>query len=175
MKVIYTGRHVEVSDALRVSAEEGLTKMQAYLDDIIDVHVIFSVEKHRHMAEINLKTSDGEFIASAESTDMYQSLSQALDKLETQAHKHAGTRMAGFKEKPLVELAAEAEGSIWIQVEKSPGARPGFFVRPLNGCPGWISRRRSGESAGRTSRHRPPPSGRCPSPRPAPPPSRCPG
>ena len=110
MKVSYTGRHVEVSDSLRASAQEGLDKMQAYLEDIIDVHVIFSVEKHRHQAEITLKTRNGEFIASAESTDMYQSLAQALDKLETQAHKHAGKRMAGFKEKPLVELAAEAEG-----------------------------------------------------------------
>ena len=65
MKVIYTGRHVEVSDALRLRAQEGLDKMQTYLDDIIDIHVIFSVEKHRHQAEITLKTSNGEFIASA--------------------------------------------------------------------------------------------------------------
>lgn len=111
MKVIYTGRHVEVSDALRLAAQEGLDKMQTYLDDIIDVHVIFSVEKHRHMAEITLKTRNADFIASAESTDMYQSLSQALDKLETQAHKHAGKRQAGFKSKgPLGVMAAEAEG-----------------------------------------------------------------
>ena len=110
MKVIYTGRHVEVSDALRTSAQEGLDKMQTYLEDIIDVHVIFSVEKHRHQAEITLKTRDGEFIASAESTDMYQSLAQALDKLETQAHKHAGKRQAATKVKLPEVLATEAEG-----------------------------------------------------------------
>jgi len=110
MKVIYTGRHVEVSDALRLSAQEGLEKMEAYLDDIIDVHVIFSVEKHRHQAEITLKTSDGEFIASAESPDMYISLGQALDKLEAQAHKHAGKRQAATKVKLPEILAAEAEG-----------------------------------------------------------------
>jgi len=110
MKVIYTGRHVEVSDALRLSAQEGLDKMQAYLDDIIDVHVIFSVEKHRHSAEITLKTSDGEFIASAESTDMYQSLAQALDKLAVQAHKHAGKRQAAFKAKLPLAVIAEVEG-----------------------------------------------------------------
>ena len=109
MKVIYTGRHVEVTDSLRQSAEERLDKMQTYLDDIIDIHVIFSVEKHRHQAEITLKTSNGEFIASAESTDMYMSLSQALDKLETQAHKHAGKRQAGIKEKLTSALPAEAE------------------------------------------------------------------
>ncbi|BDU77003.1 ribosome hibernation-promoting factor, HPF/YfiA family [Mesoterricola sediminis] len=109
MKVIYTGRHVEVSDALRASAQEGLDKMQAYLDDIIDVHVIFSVEKFRHMAEITLKTRTADFVASAESPDMYQSLAQALDKLETQAHKHAGKRQTGLSVKVHEALATERE------------------------------------------------------------------
>jgi putative sigma-54 modulation protein len=110
MKVIFTGRHVEVSDALRQAAQERLEKMTTFLEDIIDVHVTFSVEKHRHQAEIALKTRRNEFNASAESTDMYQSLSQALDKLETQAHKHAGKRQAGFKAKLPLAVAAEAEG-----------------------------------------------------------------
>jgi putative sigma-54 modulation protein len=109
MKVIYTGRHVEVSDSLRTAAQEGLDKMETYLDDIIDVHVIFSVEKHRHTAEFTLKSRNAEFVASAESPDMYQSLSQALVKLEAQAHKHIGKRQTNYgKEGRLPEaLAAE--------------------------------------------------------------------
>ena len=97
MKVIFTGRHVEVSDALRDFAEERIEKMSSYLDDIIDVHVTLSVEKHRHAAEVSIKTRSGDFLASTETDDMYASLSQALDKLETQAHKHAGKRLATFK------------------------------------------------------------------------------
>ena len=99
MKVIYTGRHTEVSEALRASSQERLDKMATYLDDIIDVHVIFSVEKFRHQAEITLKTRTGEFIASAETDDMYNSLSQAMEKLETQAHKHTGKQKAAQKAK----------------------------------------------------------------------------
>ena len=117
MKVIFTGRHVEVSDSLRASAQERFDKMTTYLDDIIDVHVIFSVEKHRHQEEITLKTRSGEFIACAETDDMYASLSQALDKLEGQAHKHSGKQKTGFKAKGVIpgsdavnaELDAEAE------------------------------------------------------------------
>jgi len=112
MKVIFTGRHVEVSDSLRASAQERFDKMTTYLDDIIDVHVIFSVEKHRHQAEIALKTRRGEFIACAETDDMYASLSQALDKLEAQAHKHSGKQKAGIKVKgglPGGETEAEPE------------------------------------------------------------------
>lgn len=98
MKVNFTGRHVEVTDALRTFAEERINKMTTYLDDIIDVHVTLAVEKHRHQAEVAIKTRRSDFLASAETDDMYASLTQALDKLETQAHKHAGKRQAAFKD-----------------------------------------------------------------------------
>ncbi len=92
MKVLFTGRHVEVSDALRAFAEERIEKMTSYLDDIIDVHVTLSVEKHRHTAEVSVKTRHTEFMASSETEDMYASLTQTMDKLETQAHKQVGKR-----------------------------------------------------------------------------------
>lgn len=116
MKVIFTGRHVEVSDSLRACAQDRLAKMTTYLDDIIDVHVIFSVEKHRHQAEITLKTRRSEFVACAETDDMYLSLSQALDKLEVQAHKHAGKKKANFAKKPLA-AAGEPEGEHETELE----------------------------------------------------------
>jgi putative sigma-54 modulation protein len=122
MKVIFTGRHVEVSDSLRALAQERFTKMTTYLDDIIDVHVIFSVEKHRHQAEITLKTRRGEFIACAETDDMYASLSQALDKLEAQAHKHAGKQKAGFKAKTGLPGAAETETGVEAETGHDPEA-----------------------------------------------------
>lgn len=87
MKVHFTGRHVEVSEALRIGSQERLDKMTTFLDDVIDVHVIFSVDNHRHSVEVALKTRHDTFVASSESSDMYKSLSQAMDKLEAQAHK----------------------------------------------------------------------------------------
>jgi len=100
MKVNFTGRHVEVSDALKIFSQERLEKMATYLDDIIDVHVVLSVEKHRHQAEVSLKTRTNDFLASAETDDMYASLTQAFEKLETQAHKSAGKRQASVKAVP---------------------------------------------------------------------------
>jgi putative sigma-54 modulation protein len=87
MKVNYTGRHMELTEPLKQFTKERLDKMATYLDDIIDVHVILSVEKHRHSAEITLKTRASAFVASATTDDMYASITQAVDKLEGQAHK----------------------------------------------------------------------------------------
>ena len=92
MKVDYTGRHVELTEPLKQFTKERLDKMATYLDDIIDVHVILAVEKHRHTAEITLKTRVSAFVASSTTDDMYTSITQAVDKLEVQAHKHQGKR-----------------------------------------------------------------------------------
>jgi putative sigma-54 modulation protein len=94
MQIHFTGRHVEITDSLRKYAEERLGKMSTYIDDIIDIHTTLSIEKHRHQADILLKSKSGAFMASAETDDMYQSLAQAIDKLETQAHKKQGRRQA---------------------------------------------------------------------------------
>ena len=108
MKVNLTGRHVEVPPALKAQAEERLAKMVSFLDDIIDVHVVFSVEKHRHQAEVSLKTRAHAFVASAESLDMYKSLAEAMDKIEAQAHKHAEKRTSGRHEAtPRKDLVTE--------------------------------------------------------------------
>ena len=92
MKVNYTGRHMELTEPLKLYTKERLDKMATYLDDIIDVHVILSVEKHRHTAEITLKTRASAFVASATTDDMYTSITQAAEKLEAQAHKHQDKR-----------------------------------------------------------------------------------
>lgn len=112
MKVHFTGRHVELSDALKQHAQGRLDKLATFLDDIIDVHVIFSVEKqHRHIAEITLKTRSASLVASAESQDMYGSLNQAADKLEAQAHKtldkRSDRRQNGNKAGALAPVEAE--------------------------------------------------------------------
>lgn len=103
MKVHLTGRHVEVSDALKLLADDRSRKLSHFLDDIMDVHVVLTVEKHRHLAEVTLKTRRGNFVASAETDDMYISLGQAMDKLENQTHRHQdkkNTRSSDSVRKP---------------------------------------------------------------------------
>ena len=92
MKVHYTGRHMELTEPLKQFTKERLDKMATYLDDIIDVHVILGVEKHRHEAEITLKTRASAYVASATTDDMYTSINQAIEKLDVQAHKQQGKR-----------------------------------------------------------------------------------
>ncbi len=88
MQITVTGRHFEVTDALRQHIDGKIKKIERFLDGITDVHVVLSVEKHRHSAEINMSQANGNILRSLEEThDMYESVDAVIDKIEKQARK----------------------------------------------------------------------------------------
>jgi putative sigma-54 modulation protein len=88
MKFEYTGRHVEVTLALRSHVENHFAKTRHLFDsDTVKAHVIINVEKGRHRAEIIVKWRDYVLAAHDTSTDMYQALTKAIEKIEKQALK----------------------------------------------------------------------------------------
>jgi len=88
MQLDITGRHIEVTPALREFAEEKLRKLERLLDGPLEVHVVLGIEKHRHMAEIQVKSRTGVFSGTQETGDLYASIGEVADKLERQALKH---------------------------------------------------------------------------------------
>jgi putative sigma-54 modulation protein len=88
MNVEYTGRHCEVTPAIRKEVEAGLTKLRKILGDKFDAKVILAVEKHRHKAEITISTRNGPLVGLAQAKDMSIAVSEALDHLEKQAVKY---------------------------------------------------------------------------------------
>lgn len=88
MKFEYTGRHIEVTPALRSHVEEHFARLNHLFDgDNVKAHVIIEVEKGRHHSEIVVKWRKEILTAATKNTDMYQSLSQTIDKIEKQALK----------------------------------------------------------------------------------------
>ncbi len=88
MKYEYTGRHLDVTPALRAHVENHFDKINHLFDgDGTKAHVIIEVEKGRHRAEIILKWRDQVLTATSTVSDMYQSLTQTIDKIEKQALK----------------------------------------------------------------------------------------
>jgi putative sigma-54 modulation protein len=88
MKIHFTGRQIEVSPALRKVAEERLTKLDKFLDHLMEAHVILAVEKRRHRAEVVVHGRHVTLSAAGETSDMYSSLSLVAERLERQAKKH---------------------------------------------------------------------------------------
>jgi putative sigma-54 modulation protein len=88
MNVEYTGRHYEVTTAIRKEIETGLTKIRKILGDKFETKVILAVEKHRHKAEITINPRNGPLVGLAQAKDMSIAVNEAIDHLEKQAIKY---------------------------------------------------------------------------------------
>ncbi len=88
MNVEYTGRHYEITPAIRKEVETGLAKLRKILGDRFEAKVILAVEKRRHKAEITITPRNGPLVGLAQAKDMAIAVHQALDHLEKQAVKY---------------------------------------------------------------------------------------
>lgn len=79
-----TGRHVEISDAMKAYALEKVSKFEHFMDRIIDVNIIMDIQKRMHQVEIILSVGRLKITSKASSTDMYASIDKAVAKLESQ-------------------------------------------------------------------------------------------
>lgn len=94
MQVMVTFRHVDPTEGLRQHAEEKVQHAVRFLHRPIEAHVILSVEKQRHIAEVLVTGSHLNLTATEETGDLYSAIDLAASKVERQVKKH----MAKFKD-----------------------------------------------------------------------------
>jgi putative sigma-54 modulation protein len=88
MKIEFTGRHIEVTPALKQHVEEQFGRLGSLFDGKpAKAHVIIEVERGRHRSEIVLNWRNDVLTATTTGADMYKSLSDTITKIEKQALK----------------------------------------------------------------------------------------
>ena len=109
MVINVTGRHVEVTDAMRERIHAKIERIHAEYPRIESAHVVLSIEKHRRHAEIVLQGAGvGRVEAAEESDDMYLSIDRATDRVEKQVRKWLD-RVKEHKGEGLGEVEASVE------------------------------------------------------------------
>ena len=88
MNVEYTGRHCDITPAIRKEVETGLTKIRKILKDKFETKVVLAIEKRRHKAEITISPRNGPLVALAQAGDMTAAIGEAIEHLEKQAVKY---------------------------------------------------------------------------------------
>ena len=84
-----TGRHVAVTDAIVDYARKKVDNLHLDYPRIIEAQIILDVEKYRHIAEVVLRCNNHITIdASAETSDLYASIDEAVGKIAQQMRKH---------------------------------------------------------------------------------------
>lgn len=88
MKLTVTGRNIEITDGIREHLKNKMDKTIPGMGEEADIHVALSVEKHRHFAEVTVKTKGFSVHSKEETDDLYASMDNALIKIEKQLRKH---------------------------------------------------------------------------------------
>jgi putative sigma-54 modulation protein len=114
MRLELTGRHVEITPALRRIVDRKLARLERMMNDsAVSAQVVLTSEKRGRRADITLHARGEKFLhAVGESTAWETSISQALDKIAQQARKVKSKwqepKRRSVKGAPLVAEAAEA-------------------------------------------------------------------
>ena len=111
MKFEYTGRHIEVTPAIRSHVEEQFGRIKHLFDgNNTKAHIIIEVERGRHRSEIIVKWRSEIFTADTTLDDMYLALSKTVDKIEKQARRlKSKITDKSHKAKKVSEIVVDSE------------------------------------------------------------------
>jgi putative sigma-54 modulation protein len=85
---------MDVPAKLKSYIENRVEKLDKFIDGITDVRVTLSTEKHRQIAELNVRSRGGIHMSATEATDdLKSSVTQALEKIQGQAKKRRAKRI----------------------------------------------------------------------------------
>ena len=92
MRIDITGRHVDITPALRQLIERRLTRVERLLNGgAVSANAVLTLEKYRHRAEIIVHArGDHTLRGLGEANGWTLSIRQAMEKVEQQAQKVKG-------------------------------------------------------------------------------------
>lgn len=88
MHVDVTFKNIDPSDALKASVNKKLAKLDKLIYKPAEARAVFSIEKNRHIVEVNLTGAKLSVRAKESSENMYSSIDLVVDKLRAQLSKN---------------------------------------------------------------------------------------
>ena len=88
MQMNITFRHLDPIDSLKNYAREKVERVNKYLDKATDAHVVLSLDRHLHQADITIHSGSFVLRGKEKSEDMYASIDLAMDKIERQLKRY---------------------------------------------------------------------------------------
>jgi putative sigma-54 modulation protein len=88
MQLNLSGHHLDITSSIRQHTSDKLTKIKHHFDNVMNVKMTLEVQKDLQKAEATIHVSGADLFAKAESNDMYASIDQLINKLDSQIIKH---------------------------------------------------------------------------------------
>ncbi len=109
MNLNLTGRHLEITPAIREHVISKLDKVKRHFDNVIDVNVILSVDKLQQKAEASLHLSGKTIVAETSDTNLYVAIDALIESLDRQVLKHKEKNTARRHDDTGKHAVADAE------------------------------------------------------------------
>lgn len=114
MQVIFSGKNIEMTPALREYAESKILKLARFFDHVQEVKVTESILRGQHIVEVTLNANGTLIRGEERSADMYTSIDLVIDKLERQLDRYRKRFVTRTREsldgaKPTALFARQAE------------------------------------------------------------------
>lgn len=117
-----TGRHMDVTPALRRHISSRVDRLERYDVMIGRMEIVLSVNKLQHMAEAVCTINGRRFQSKTSTREMYASIDQLINRLEAQLRKYKEKSRA-HKGKARVPAPA-AKASVEVQLDNVKVVRP---------------------------------------------------
>ncbi|MCB0325353.1 MAG: ribosome-associated translation inhibitor RaiA [Bdellovibrionales bacterium] len=88
LNIAVTFRHTESTEALKQYASEKLLNCaRKYVSYPTDIHIVLSIEKRDHIAEVQVRSKGYEASAKSTSEDLYAAIDRVVDAVDAQLRK----------------------------------------------------------------------------------------
>ena len=136
MKVIITGKNIDVTEGLRSAVEDKLSKLEKYFTEDTKCYVTLSVEKERQKMEVTIPMPGHIIRAEQQSDDMCVTVDLVEDVIEAQLKRYrkklvTKQQNAASLRKDFVEEDSAEDEEIRIIRSKKFGMKPMF---PEDAC-----------------------------------------
>jgi putative sigma-54 modulation protein len=94
MNLNVSGHHLDVTPAIRIYVQNKLERIARHFDQVIDAHVILTVNKLIQKAEATLHVRGKELHCESEEQNLYAAIDLLADKLDRQVLRYKDRQYA---------------------------------------------------------------------------------
>lgn len=88
MNLSITGRHLEITPAIREYVMNKMSRVARHFDNVIDTQVILSIERLKHTAEVTMRLRGKDIHCEAIDENLYAAIDLLADKIDRQVIKY---------------------------------------------------------------------------------------
>ena len=88
MQVNITFRGMDSTEALKNHLKQRIEHVEKFFDRAVEAHVVLSLERYLHHADLSLQAGHFLLRGKAKSEDMYKSIDEAMEKIERQLKRY---------------------------------------------------------------------------------------